>query len=79
MLAELVAASGHQLRVGLVAEPGLVRGLPDTLADRSLRRHRRSIIQAASRRGATNVRVFGSLARGSDIETSDVDLPCRSR
>jgi predicted nucleotidyltransferase/DNA-binding XRE family transcriptional regulator len=74
MLAKLVAASGHQLRVDLVAEPGLTRGLPDTPVGRSLRRHRRAIIDAASRRGATNVRVFGSVARGADTESSDVDL-----
>jgi len=74
MLAKLVAASGHQLRVDLVAQPGLKRGLPDTRLGRSLRHHRRAIIDAASRRGALNVRVFGSVARGGDTESSDVDL-----
>ena len=39
-----------------------------------LRRRRRAIIQAAERRGATNVRVFGSSARGTNTESSDVDL-----
>lgn len=74
MLAKLVEASGHELRVELVAEPGLKRGLPDTPAGRSLRRHRRAIVEMAERRGATNVRVFGSVARGVDTESSDVDL-----
>lgn len=74
MLAKLVEASGHQLDVGLVAMPGRTRGLPHTPAGRRLRRHRRAIIDAARRRGATNVRVFGSVARGDDDVSSDVDL-----
>ena len=28
----------------------------------------------ATRRGATNLRVFGSVARGEDTEASDIDL-----
>ena len=32
------------------------------------------MIEAAARRGASNVRVFGSVARGEDTEGSDVDL-----
>jgi predicted nucleotidyltransferase len=39
-----------------------------------LRRHRRAIIDAARRRGATNVRVFGSIARAEDTASSDVDI-----
>ena len=74
MLTRLVEASGHTLSVGLVAEPDSPRGLPDTPIGRQLRRRRRAIIQAAARRGATNVRVFGSSARGTDTESSDVDL-----
>lgn len=74
MLSKLVEASGHRLRVDLVAEPGQRRGLPDTPMGRRLRRLRRAIIDAAERRGATNVRVFGSVARGDDTSASDVDL-----
>lgn len=74
MLSKLVEASGNRLRVDLVAEPGQRRGLPDTPMGRRLRRHRRAIIDAAERRGATNVRVFGSVARGQDGDSSDVDL-----
>ncbi|HZO66289.1 MAG TPA: helix-turn-helix domain-containing protein [Kribbellaceae bacterium] len=74
MLSKLVAASGHRLRVDLVAEAGQVRRLPDTAMGRRLRRHRRAIIDAAERRGAINVRVFGSVARGQDNASSDVDL-----
>ena len=74
MLAKLVEASGHRLRVDLVAEPDRRHGLPDTPMGRRLRRLRRAIIDAAERRGATNVRVFGSVARGEDNSSSDVDL-----
>jgi predicted nucleotidyltransferase len=74
MLSKLVEASGHRLRVDLVAEGGQQHGLPDTPMGRRLRHLRRAIIEAAERRGATNVRVFGSVARGDDTSTSDVDL-----
>lgn len=74
MLTKLVEASGHTLRIDLIAEPDMLRGLPDTPIGRKLRRRRRAIIQSAHRRGATNVRVFGSVARGTDTESSDVDL-----
>jgi len=40
----------------------------------SLRAARRQILAAASQRGLRDVRVFGSVARGEAIETSDVDL-----
>jgi uncharacterized protein len=74
MLSKLVEATGHRLRVDLVAEPGVPRGLPDTPVGRRLRRNRRAIIETAERRGATNVRVFGSVARGQETGSSDVDL-----
>lgn len=73
-MSKLVAATGHRLRLDLLVEPGARRGLPDTPMGRRLRRHRRAIIDAARRRGATNVRVFGSVVRGQDTRTSDVDL-----
>ena len=37
-------------------------------------RHREEILAAASRRHVSEVRVFGSLARGEDTVASDVDL-----
>jgi predicted nucleotidyltransferase len=74
MLSKLIEATGHRLHVDVVAEPGLRRGLPDTPLGRRLRRHRRAIIDAAGRRGAANLRVFGSVARGQDTASSDVDL-----
>lgn len=39
-----------------------------------LRQHREQIIALARAHKATNVRVFGSVARGEDDEDSDVDL-----
>ncbi|WP_421120685.1 nucleotidyltransferase family protein [Aquihabitans daechungensis] len=39
-----------------------------------VRRHRREIIRLAKAAGATNVRIFGSVARGADDADSDIDL-----
>lgn len=39
-----------------------------------LRRRREEILRVASRHGARNVRVFGSVARGEDDSNSDVDF-----
>jgi predicted nucleotidyltransferase len=36
--------------------------------------HRDAILALAAKHGATNVRIFGSVARGDDDESSDVDL-----
>lgn len=74
MLTKLVEAAGHELVIDVRPSPTLRRGLPDSRLGRRLRRRRRSVIEAASRRGASNVRVFGSVARGEDTEGSDVDL-----
>jgi predicted nucleotidyltransferase len=74
MLTRLVEASGHSVSLDLVSDPDRPRGLPDTPTGRKLRRRRRAIIEAAERCGATNICVFGSVARGTDTESSDVDL-----
>jgi predicted nucleotidyltransferase len=39
-----------------------------------LRSRRTEILATASRHGARNVRVFGSVARGDDTSISDIDL-----
>ena len=39
-----------------------------------LRSHRSEILRVAKAHGASNVRVFGSVARGTAAPTSDVDL-----
>lgn len=40
----------------------------------ALRLHRDAVLAIASRNGARNVRVFGSVLHGRDAEGSDVDL-----
>jgi predicted nucleotidyltransferase len=74
MLSKLIEATGHIVSIQVVPGPAAVRGLPDTPMGRRLRRHRKAMLQAAANRGATNVRVFGSVARGEDSATSDVDI-----
>jgi hypothetical protein len=74
MLARLVAATGHELIVEAHPSAVEVHGLPDTPLGRRLRRRRKATIDAAEKRRAHNVRVFGSVARGEDTETSDIDL-----
>ena len=39
-----------------------------------LHEKREDILRVASRRGATNIRVFGSVARGESDANSDIDL-----
>jgi predicted nucleotidyltransferase/DNA-binding XRE family transcriptional regulator len=73
-LAKLIKATGHDLAVELIPAPRNRLGLPDTPLGRRLCRHRKGVIELAARRGARNVRVFGSVARGEDTESSDVDL-----
>lgn len=43
-------------------------------AEALLEMHRDAILQVAARHGASNVRVFGSLARGNSCDASDIDL-----
>jgi uncharacterized protein len=74
MLTKLVAASGHDLSIGLAPRAHSPRELPDSPMGRHLRRRRRAILAAAERRGASNVRIFGSVARGEDGDRSDVDV-----
>lgn len=73
-LSRLVAAAGQRLTVGLEATEPPVRGLPDTRLGRRLRQHRAALIVAVTKHGASNLRVFGSVARGEDGPDSDVDL-----
>lgn len=41
---------------------------------RTLRRHRREVIRIIEAAGGSNVRVFGSVATGTDTDDSDIDL-----
>ncbi|WP_431835982.1 nucleotidyltransferase domain-containing protein [Cellulomonas sp. Y8] len=47
---------------------------PETVLNRVLGSQRDAIVAAAGRHGMSNVRVFGSVARGEDGPESDVDL-----
>lgn len=71
-LSRLVAASGLALTIDLV-EPPSPRQEPSVLRER-LVSHRDEVIALAATRGAGNVRLFGSVARGEDGPSSDVDL-----
>lgn len=73
-LARLVAATGHELTLGLERSDPAVRGLPDTPLGRRLRQHRQALREAVRTAGGSNLRVFGSVARGEDGPDSDVDL-----
>lgn len=74
MLEKLLQAAGHRLEMRAVPMPGSVRGIPASTLGRRLRRHRQAVLHACERKGATNVRLFGSVARGEDTESSDIDL-----
>ena len=74
MLARLIRATGHRLVLELERSSEYSPGLPDTPLGRRLRQRRHSILACAARHGASNVRVFGSTARGEDQAEGDVDV-----
>lgn len=43
----------------------------------ALKRHRAEVLRLAAKYGATDVRVFGSVARGEADESSDIDFLVR--
>jgi uncharacterized protein len=45
-----------------------------TILGRALEANRMTVIRAAAKAGAKNVRVFGSVSRGDDTAGSDIDL-----
>ena len=73
-LSKLIAATGHTLAINLERSDPSVRGLPDTPLGRRLRQHRQALLDAVAEAGGSNLRVFGSVARGEDRPDSDVDL-----
>ena len=73
-LARLIEATGHELTIDVVPCPDRTLGLPDTPLARRLRQRRKAIIQTAQARRAHNIRVFGSVVRGEDVDSSDIDL-----
>jgi predicted nucleotidyltransferase/DNA-binding XRE family transcriptional regulator len=74
MLERLIEATGHRLDVAIHKFADPPRDLPDTVTGRRVRRHRQRIKRLALERGAGQVRVFGSVARGDDDASSDIDL-----
>ena len=72
-LARLVNATGFELTLGLRKPPGRLRRLSGPVG-RRVRRHRKDLVAAAAGHGVSNLRVFGSVARGEDRPDSDVDL-----
>lgn len=74
MLTKLVEAAGHDLLVEVRPSATMRSGLPDSPVGQRLRRQRGAVIDTAARRGASNVRIFGSVARGDETEESDLDL-----
>jgi hypothetical protein len=73
-LTKLIQATGHQLSLELIPPTPDRLGLPDTRLGRRLRRHRRATLELCERAGAHNPRLFGSVARAEDTDTSDIDL-----
>ena len=69
-LARLVSAAGFELTLGLRRPPRRLSGP----VGRRVRRHRKDLIAVAAAHGVSNLRVFGSVARGEDRPDSDVDL-----
>ena len=72
-LQHLVAGAGLALRLEL-REPSTTREIPTTPMGLLIRERRQSIIAAGRCHGASNLRVFGSVARGEDRPDSDVDM-----
>ena len=46
-------------------------------ASDTLKRHRADVLKLAAKYGATDIRVFGSVARGDSDDLSDIDLLVR--
>jgi predicted nucleotidyltransferase/DNA-binding XRE family transcriptional regulator len=72
-LAALVHAAGYELVIRLRREPRRLGRLSGPVG-RRLHRRRHDVVAAALTHGVTNLRVFGSVARGQDRTDSDVDL-----
>lgn len=74
VLLNLIAATGHSLDGSLVSAEA-ADAVPLTgLLGRRVRRHRQDISDLVERYGAGNIRVFGSVARGTERPDSDIDL-----
>jgi predicted nucleotidyltransferase/DNA-binding XRE family transcriptional regulator len=72
-LAALIEATGFELVTHVRRPPRRLARLTGPVG-RRVRRRRRELVTTAAGHGVTNMRVFGSVARGEDGEDSDVDL-----
>src|SRR5260370_24742527 len=72
-LATLIDAAGCGLAVDIRHQPPQLSRLSGPVG-RQVRRKRRDLVAAAAAHDVTNLRVFGSVARGEDRPGSDVDL-----
>jgi len=72
-LARLIDAAGCDLVVDIQQQPPQLSRLSGPVG-RLVRRKRRDLVAAAAAYDVTNLRVFGSVARGEDRPDSDVDL-----
>jgi uncharacterized protein len=72
-LARLIDAAGADLVVDIQQQPAQLSRLSGPVG-RQVRRKRRDLVAAAAAHEVTNLRVFGSVARGEDRPDSDVDL-----
>lgn len=73
MMTKLLGAAGASIVIEYVPAES-ARALPDTPRARKLLSHRQEILDVVRDAGGTNVRVFGSVARGDDGAESDIDL-----
>ena len=72
-LESLVEAAGFDLTIGLRRLTNRRHRLTGPLG-RRLQRRRDALISAADAHGVSNLRVFGSVARGEEGPNSDIDL-----
>jgi uncharacterized protein len=72
-LAALIEAAGYELAIGVRRQPRRLSRLSGPVG-RRVRRRRRDLTAAAAAHGVRNLRVFGSVARGTDRPDSDLDL-----
>jgi len=72
-LAALVDAAGYELAIDVRPQPRRLSRLSGPIGQR-VRRRRKALAATAAAHGVTNLRVFGSVARGQDGPDSDLDL-----
>jgi uncharacterized protein len=72
-LAALIEAAGYELDISIRRPTRRLSKLSGPVG-RRVRRKRRELVAAAAEHGVTNLRVFGSVARGQDRPDSDLDM-----